>query len=733
MITRASWTIAKKELKGYIDKPAAYILLVVFSAVSLFLFFRSAFLAGEASLRPLFNVMPWIMLFFVPPITMRLFAEEDKQGTMELLLTQPISDLDVLVGKFLGALIFVCLAIASTLPVAVTMRLGGAIDYGVVFAQYLGTVLLAAVFIATGLFASGLTKNQVVASIIAVTINFVLVILGFDVVLLAAPPWLGQVMQAIGALTHFDNMGRGVIDLRDIVYFLSVVVAFGALAFLTLKMKRISRSSPNFANLQGGIAIIIGICIFANILVGYTGARLDLTESKLFTLSPATVSILRGLNDVVTIKLYASSDLPGDLALTFRDTKDLLGDYASVSGGKVRVETLYPAGEDKIAQDAQAAGVQPVQFNVMAADELQVKRGFLGIAVQFGAKKEAIPFVQRTDDLEYQLTSLIRKLTVTNRKTIAFLSGHGEKSLARDMTALQKELSKQYETKDVSGKGSQPLDLKGVETLVVAGPTQKVGAADAGAITRFLDGGGKVLFMIDGVIVNSQFMMGIANQNSFADYVEKLGVRVNTDVVYDLRSNESVSFSGGAMQITTPYPLWPRVATVSAPVAGNIRSVVLPWPSSVEATGGVRGIDVLKTTADSGVQTGTFNIAPDQQFSTKGLGPRLLAEALANAGPQKRGRLVVIGDSDFATDQFAKNAPENIAFVLNAVDWLGQQESLASIRSKRSQPHPLVFGSEITREMVKYGNMIGVPVLIVLIGAYHLLKRRRMTREDPRS
>ncbi len=734
MITKAAWTIAKKELKGYVDKPTAYILLVIFAAVSLFLYFRSVFLAGEASMRPLFNVLPWILLFFVPPITMRLFAEEDKQGTTELLLTQPISDLDVLVGKFLGAYLFVLLAIAMTLPVAITMRIGGAMDSGVVFAQYVGAALLSGVFVATGIFASGMTRNQVVASVIAITINFVLVVLGFDVVLLAAPAAVGQVMQLISPLTHFENMGRGVIDLRDVLYFLSVIVAFGSLAYLTLKHKRISRTSPNYYNLQVGVAIIVGICIAVNVLGGYVTGRLDLTESRLFTLSPATDKILENLDDVVTVKLFASSDLPGQLALTFRDTKDLLGDYASTSRGKVQVQTLYPSGMDKTAQEAQTAGVQPVQFNVMAQDELQVKKGYLGIAVQYGGKTEAIPFIQRTDDLEYQLTSLIRKLTVRERKTVAFLSGHGEKSPNKDLVSLNREMQKQYETKEVSAKGKQGLDLKGVDALVVAGPSQKIGEAERARITRFMEGGGPVLFLIEAVTMNQQFGFGMANPDSFADFVERLGIRVNPDMVYDLSANETVTFpTSEGMQVSVPYPLWPRAGAASSAVAGNIRSIVLPWPSSVEATRGVKTIDVLTTSADAGVQTGQFNIAPDQEFSQKNLKKRLLAAALDKAGASRKGRLVVIGDCDFATEEFAKNAPENISFTLNAIDWLAQQESLSGIRSKRSQPRELAFGSELSQQAVKYGNMVGIPILIALVGIWHLLRRRRITRESESS
>lgn len=231
--------------------------------------------------------------------------------------------------------------------------------------------------------------------------------------------------------------------------------------------------------------------------------------------------------------------------------------------------------------------------------------------------------------------------------------------------------------------------------------------------------------------MNQQFGMGMANPDSFADFVEKMGIRVNPDMVYDLTANETVTFpTGEGMQVSVPYPLWPRVAAASSAVAGNIRSVVLPWPSSVEATRGVKAIDVLATSADAGAQTGQFNIAPDQEFSQKNLKKRLLAAALDKAGTSKKSRVVVVGDCDFVTEEFAKNAPENIAFTLNAIDWLAQQESLAGIRSKRSQPRELAFGSEFAQQAVKYGNMVGIPILIALVGIWHLLRRRRITRES---
>ena len=215
-----------KDLKGYFDQPTGYILVVVFAGSLSYLFFRTALANSQTSLRPLFDVLPWFLTIFVPAATMRLFAEEERDGTLEILFTQPIRGWSVLLAKFAAGSLFVFAAIASTAAVPLLLGTAGDLDGGAVVAQYIGSLFLAASLVAIGLFASSMTRNQVVAFMLGLAFTAVLMFLGLDLVLASVPTAAGTVLQGLSPLVHFSNIARGVLALRDVVYFLAVVAAF---------------------------------------------------------------------------------------------------------------------------------------------------------------------------------------------------------------------------------------------------------------------------------------------------------------------------------------------------------------------------------------------------------------------------------------------------------------------------------------------------------------------------
>lgn len=733
MPTRASLTIAKQELKAFLDRPTGYVLLAVFVALVDFLFFRQAFIGGEASLRPLFATIPWVFLVFVPAVTMRLLAEEERSGTMEVLLTQPLTELDIIVGKFLGGLGIVGLAFATTLPVPLGLSTAGRLDWGVVFTQYFAGVMLGAAMVAIGLFASSITRNQVLASMAAATISFFLVILGFDLVTLAVPRRVGEVLAGISLLARLETMARGVIDLRDLLYFLSVVLVFGLGAYLVVHAKRTDRKAERFYNLQLGAILLIGITVALNLLVAPYALRLDLTANRRFTLSRASKQVVGQSPDDITITLFASRDLPPQVTTTYRDTRDLLKDYASISK-RISFVERFPDIDPQASQAAEALGVQPVQFNVLEREQFSVKQGWLGVALQMGTKREAIPFVQRTDDLEYQVTSLIRKMEGIAKATVAFTQSHNEKPLA-EIGSLRNELAKTYTVRELTRAESGGLDLAGVRVLVVPGPQTAFSPAERTAVKRFIEGGGKALFMLEGYTVNQQFLIATPNQDNGNALVSGLGVTVEKKLLYDLQSNETVNFSGGQLSYTVPYPFWPRLAAQSAQIAGDIDSVVLPWasPVSVSETRTPRNavaVNILSTSRAAGAESGQPSIAPDREFASDRAKLAAFAAAVAMDAPKaaKPWRVVVIGDSDFVTDNYVRNAPENLAFALNAIDWLAQDETLSGIRSKGTGASQLRFDSFVQQLMVAWGNQFGVPIVIVGVGTWHLVMRRRRAR-----
>jgi ABC-2 type transport system permease protein len=222
-------SIFKRELAGYFSTPVAYVFLVIFLILAGVLTFQLGNLleAGQADLQPFFGFHPWLYLFLVPAISMRLWSEERKQGTIELLLTLPISTGEAVLGKFLAAWAFTGIALLLTVPLWITVNWLGDPDNGVIFASYVGSLLMAGGYLAVGACFSALTRNQVIAFVLTVASCFVLVMTGMDPVLDAfkgwAPQGLVEAVASISFLTHFDAVTKGVIDLRDLVFFLSMI------------------------------------------------------------------------------------------------------------------------------------------------------------------------------------------------------------------------------------------------------------------------------------------------------------------------------------------------------------------------------------------------------------------------------------------------------------------------------------------------------------------------------
>ncbi|MEX1055363.1 MAG: ABC transporter permease [Rhodothermales bacterium] len=220
-----TWTLAKRELRAYFDSPAAYVVLSVFLLLTGWFFANALFLNNVASLQSVFDVSPFIFLFFIPAVTMSSFAEEKRAGTLELLLTMPVRDWQVILGKLLAVALFLLIAISFTLVYAVCIAFLGDIDGGATLGGYIGMLLYGITAAAIGIFASSLTRNQIVAFILGFAIIFVLFLL--DKVTPFVPGWLGGIMQYLGLDFHYRNLLRGVIDSRDILYYVSLIFLSG--------------------------------------------------------------------------------------------------------------------------------------------------------------------------------------------------------------------------------------------------------------------------------------------------------------------------------------------------------------------------------------------------------------------------------------------------------------------------------------------------------------------------
>ena len=212
--------VFKKEFRGYFISPIAYIVISIFLILTGWFFFSTFFLFGQAEMRSFFTLLPLIFSFIIPAVTMRLFSEEFNTGSYELILTMPVRPLDIIMGEFLAAAVFVCIMLLPTFSYALFISFIGDLDWGPVIGGYTGAILLGAAFSSIGLFASSLTRNQIVAFITGMSLCFILTLI--DKMLFFLPSAALNVFQYLGADFHFQNISKGIIDSRDILYFLSV-------------------------------------------------------------------------------------------------------------------------------------------------------------------------------------------------------------------------------------------------------------------------------------------------------------------------------------------------------------------------------------------------------------------------------------------------------------------------------------------------------------------------------
>lgn len=220
------YILFKKELMGYFNSPIAYIFLGVFLVAGNWLFFKNFFLIDQVSMRGYFDLLPWIFLFLTPAITMRLWAEEKRSGTIEFLLTLPVTDWQVVLAKFFGALAFLFIALLLTITLPITLGALGNVDWGPVIGSYLGALFLGGAYLALGLFISSLTKNQIIAFMLSLMACFIAFIIGADFVLVTAPQFAVPTMKFLGLGSHFYNIAKGIIDSKDIIYYLSFIFIF---------------------------------------------------------------------------------------------------------------------------------------------------------------------------------------------------------------------------------------------------------------------------------------------------------------------------------------------------------------------------------------------------------------------------------------------------------------------------------------------------------------------------
>lgn len=232
------WTLYKKELNYYLNNPVGYIVLILFGVFANLLFVKDVFVTGSASMKPFFNILPWIFLVFIPALTMRIFAEEKRTNTIEILLTLPISETGIVISKFFALVTVTAIGLILTLGLPVTLSFLTKVYYPEIFVGYIGSLFLASAFIAVSMFFSHLTKNQIVAFLASILTLFLLFVLSSDFVAPLMPRFIINSVENFLPLTHFNPFIKGVVDLRSLFFFASFITLFLFLTIIDLEKRK---------------------------------------------------------------------------------------------------------------------------------------------------------------------------------------------------------------------------------------------------------------------------------------------------------------------------------------------------------------------------------------------------------------------------------------------------------------------------------------------------------------
>ena len=804
-----------KEIRSFFSS------LLGYTVVAVFLLFTSLFLwlfpggwnildGGMATLDPFFAMAPWVLMFLIPAITMRSFAEEHRAGTLELLLTRPLTEGQVVLAKFLGAWAVSIAALLPTLSFVLVVGMLGRpawnLDLGAVWGSYLGLIVFSGALTGIGVVASSCTMQPLVAFLSAMLTSIV-AYFGFGA--LADFAWLGSWEHAfvqLGMESHFDAMSHGRLDSRDVLYF----VAWMALSVLVSRFVLALRRGRV---LREGTALMLSTAVLGVVIVlsQLVHGAVDLTAEKRHTLAEGTVALLEGLQDDVLVTCYLTGELPQEWKRLESEVESLLQRMAQASGGRLAFQfvDLYDIDDAQtIGQNEQALFERGLEFTRIAFED-NGRQAFQtiwpGAMISFRGEENAVQFfgseIPQADQamiqgsintLEFNLASGIRNSTAFESKSIAILEGHGEledlamidlvSTLEEDHLVARVELDGRLNVLSEKLEGMRYRTNR-YDLLIVAKPDSMFPEKDKVILDQFLMNGGRILWMVDPVLTDLDSLrqtketFGVENQIGLYDQLFDYGVRLNRNLIIDPQCAPILLDAGPMgnqrnMQLFNWYfaPLSMPLGT-GHPITNNLDPIHFDFVSSMDLVNTQE--DVTSTMLlTSSERAKTYRVPVRISSGIVDLDPAYFAEGnTPNAGfaallegtfrshyaqtlpsalrddadfafrsSSAPTAMVVISDGDVARNRFRSDGRvlplgydryarrvvyDNKEFLLNAINYLLQEDALISVRSRSIQLRSL-DDARIRAERSGWQFVaVGMPLLVVMMLAGAVLTTRR--------
>lgn len=628
------YTLFRKEIVQFLGSVTGYLAVVVFLLTGgLFLWVFPGIYnipeSGYATLEPWFMLAPWLYLFLVPAITMRLFADEKRSGTLELLLTRPLGDLKLVSAKFLAALVLVGFSLLPTLLWFWSVsRLGnppGNIDGGSTWGAFIGLFLLASVYIAIGLFASVITDSQIVAFILAMAISF-LFYLGFDFIAGTGLPYgIEKTVAWFSIDDHYRSLSRGVIDAGDFLYFAGMTLFFLLLTTVFLRKSRNSlrKAWTWVAGLATGLILLL-------VMSGKIPYRIDLTAEKRYSVASVSKRVVRSLDEPVTVELFLAGELPPG----FRKLQQAIGakvkDLERYSRKPIRLVITDPykavRANEREAFFNQLAnnGIRPTDLRRQTEGGTSTSLIFPGARISCGDRTTGVSFLKNNpgvnhevnlnhsvEGVEYELVSALQRLMARQKPLLVFLQGHEELN-PYEVEDLALSLTEFFRVEFMNPALLEARDTI-PDVLVIARPELPFPETDKFVIDQLLMRGSRILWALDPVEVSldslSQGYMTLAfpRDLNLNDQLFHYGIRINADLVQDVACAHimvSTSLSDSRPEFTPQPWYYSPLLTPSEkhPVSRNLNLIYGEFVSSIDTVGssGERKATPLLTTSPYG-------------------------------------------------------------------------------------------------------------------------------------
>lgn len=728
----------QKELKVYFSGILGYLIIGIYLLINglMLWVFNGPFNlleGGYATLSNYFGLAPWVFLFLIPAVSMRVFSDELKSGMMELLIVRPISTLELVLAKFLGTLTVVILSILPTFVYLWSMsELGspvGNIDWGASVGSFLGLLALGAAYTAMAVFASSLTTNNVVAFVLGVAFNAGMYI-GFEALanLYQFSGW-ELVLRNLGINEHYISMSRGVIDARDLGYFLGIIMLFLGLTLVLVArghLKRPLRSAAIF--ILPALALLISSSIIH--------WRIDLTEEGRYSLSEGTEGLLDQLDEPLLVKIYLEGDFPAGFERLKLESRYMLEEW-SARNGNVFFEFINPnqvENAQEFKNQLATKGINPVQLQVSSKNGQSVLNVFPAAILSYREKEEVSILLEDVmvfdpaeqvnvsiQQLEFNLARSLSALLQEEKPKVAMITGHGELS-ALQTAGIGMALSEHYTVERFSTQTYKALPngepdiedlirrLNTFELAIIAKPTKTFSELDKYFLDQYAMGGGHLMWFIDGVHAEMDSLSYGPDFLAYPTYFDlnitdllfKYGVRVNTDLIQDVRCAGI-----NDRRNVNPWVYFPLFGATSHPSVANLNAIKGEFSSSLDTleSPGIKKTALLQSSSNSKRVPAPHTVSlealynrPDpRSFNQRDLLSGVLLEGVFESAYANRIAPKTAGAS---LPQLKQSNPTSMA-VFSDGDFIRNQVNLINPELPRGQPMPLGFDQYTN---IQYGN-----------------------------